>query len=469
MIILGAIREEPVMKFYITTGRKKGTAFELGEGEISIGRKRENNIVLDDESISGRHARIFKEGGQILIEDCDSVNGIELNGKPVKKAALKEGDVLSVGMTEISVGKGDAGQKTAVAPPAIDRAEKEEAEAEVEEKGYEGRKFIRPPKGNREKEKKEEGSGDFSPARDFSRVKIVVAAVLALAVAASAIYVFLCPPVKKRPGNSAIIPSTKDLAKSIFRLRYEKVQADARNIFRYELRIENGALTITSDDLKKERSVRKDKPLDSVTILRIRDMILEQQFFTLPPLIEGKSSGVWDSHVLQVTASGQAQTVKVLNREPPENFRRICTQLEEFGVAETNIYGGSMSSDELKKKAQDSFQRGRTLYDQKSVKAENLFNAIKAFDEAIWYLDSVDPKPELYKNAIQGKQAAADALNEQIKDHQFLAQRAKQLKDWRTMALQYRQLLEKLPDENDKRYKDAQVGLLDAERSLRPK
>ncbi len=65
--------------------------------EMSIGRNAENDIIIDNLSVSRKHAVInsCKEGYR--IKDCESKNGTFLNGKPVKEAVLKSGDSIMLG------------------------------------------------------------------------------------------------------------------------------------------------------------------------------------------------------------------------------------------------------------------------------------------------------------------------------------------------------------------------------------
>jgi pSer/pThr/pTyr-binding forkhead associated (FHA) protein len=65
--------------------------------EMSIGRNCDNDIIIDNLSVSRKHAVITsgKEGYRIM--DCESKNGTFLNGKPVKEAALKSGDTILLG------------------------------------------------------------------------------------------------------------------------------------------------------------------------------------------------------------------------------------------------------------------------------------------------------------------------------------------------------------------------------------
>ncbi len=75
----------------------------LKGAEISLGRSADNGIVLNDFSVSRRHALFTFEGGQWWVADQQSTNGLKINGSFVGKAALKAGDVLNVGAFTLSV------------------------------------------------------------------------------------------------------------------------------------------------------------------------------------------------------------------------------------------------------------------------------------------------------------------------------------------------------------------------------
>jgi hypothetical protein len=59
--------------------------------------------VDDDDTVSRRHAEIAVRGGQCLVRDLGSCNGTLVNGRPVRRARLRRGDVLRLGETELRV------------------------------------------------------------------------------------------------------------------------------------------------------------------------------------------------------------------------------------------------------------------------------------------------------------------------------------------------------------------------------
>ena len=69
---------------------------ELKKDSVSVGRKPDNDIVIDNPAISGHHCRIALEGGTFYVEDLESTNGTYVNQKRVKKSGLHHNDVVGV-------------------------------------------------------------------------------------------------------------------------------------------------------------------------------------------------------------------------------------------------------------------------------------------------------------------------------------------------------------------------------------
>ena len=63
---------------------------------LGVGRKPDNDIVIDNPAISGYHCRISVQGGTYFVEDLDSTNGTFVNEKRVKKSGLHHNDVVGV-------------------------------------------------------------------------------------------------------------------------------------------------------------------------------------------------------------------------------------------------------------------------------------------------------------------------------------------------------------------------------------
>ena len=62
-----------------------------------IGRRTAADIVLDDTSVSRRHAMVLDRGGEPVIADDRSLNGVYVNGRRVREARLHHGDEVQIG------------------------------------------------------------------------------------------------------------------------------------------------------------------------------------------------------------------------------------------------------------------------------------------------------------------------------------------------------------------------------------
>ena len=79
-----------------------GQRHELGGERAVIGRSKDCEIQVSDPNVSRRHAEVRHEGGSYSVVDLDSTNGIEVDGKRVKRLELHDGSRFTIGSTEIA-------------------------------------------------------------------------------------------------------------------------------------------------------------------------------------------------------------------------------------------------------------------------------------------------------------------------------------------------------------------------------
>lgn len=68
------------------------------QARLCIGRRPFNDIVLDDRTVSGRHAMLHKRSGVIILSDMGSRNGTWVNGLRISRRILIDGDRIDVGI-----------------------------------------------------------------------------------------------------------------------------------------------------------------------------------------------------------------------------------------------------------------------------------------------------------------------------------------------------------------------------------
>jgi len=79
-----------------------GSSHEVKQRRVVIGRSRDCDIQLADANVSRRHAELRQEGASYWIVDLGSTNGIEVNGKRVRRAKLRSGDTITLGSTQLT-------------------------------------------------------------------------------------------------------------------------------------------------------------------------------------------------------------------------------------------------------------------------------------------------------------------------------------------------------------------------------
>jgi pSer/pThr/pTyr-binding forkhead associated (FHA) protein len=81
----------------------EGTALReyIVDGSVTIGRLPDNGVIVDNPAVSGHHARVFREGDRVILEDLKSTNGTFVNGRPVTRHVLQHGDEVLVGKHQL--------------------------------------------------------------------------------------------------------------------------------------------------------------------------------------------------------------------------------------------------------------------------------------------------------------------------------------------------------------------------------
>ncbi|MBR3085739.1 MAG: FHA domain-containing protein [Kiritimatiellae bacterium] len=421
----------------VTAGPDTGRRFALPEGVTTIGRSSECGIVLKDPLLSRRHCNVTRHGDEISISDLDSANGTFVNGKETKTATLGDGAEISIGDSAIRLA----------------------AMAEAPSAAADGAPIVDLGLGT--------GGGD-APEAARPNWRPLLWAVAAVAVVATAASFILRggtgpeEPVITQPAAPDLLP---------LQIAYEKVEADAENIFRYNMELSpDGLLSIEIDDLAEGRHVRKEAQIAEEGIRRLARQLERAGMFSIETPAAGISpNGGLTRMCVSIVAGRRVACATAENRAPQPAFSAVCDTLETFGRNELGIWAMQYPTEKLVELAQEAFTRARNLFDQRGIAHGNLYLATKSCQEAMFYLETVEPKPAFFAEMLETMQEAGEELSRRYGEQRFRADRAINLREWQAAAEELRILRELIPDEDDQRNADATRKLLDVENRLKRK
>ncbi len=90
----------------------------IEKDHVMLGRKPENDLVIDNLAVSGFHAKILKEKDQYVLEDMGSLNGTYVGGERITRRALKDGEQILIGKHTIEFIAPELKPAEAAAQPA---------------------------------------------------------------------------------------------------------------------------------------------------------------------------------------------------------------------------------------------------------------------------------------------------------------------------------------------------------------
>jgi len=79
-----------------------GESFPLDGDRMSIGRRPDSDIFLDDVTVSRDHALLVRRGGDLYLDDLGSLNGSYVNRRRIESHRLEDGDELQIGKYKLA-------------------------------------------------------------------------------------------------------------------------------------------------------------------------------------------------------------------------------------------------------------------------------------------------------------------------------------------------------------------------------
>ena len=399
-------------------------------------------------------ASIFDGDGTLMVSDLGSANQTLVNDRAIMEMRLNINDRILIGDTTLLVlnnGKESTGaQKTVVAPvaapspdaaasgtntPMFDLGLNPESKGAASEKGSDA-PFNRKPL--------------------YFLLGLAVVAVIGV----FSIRALLgpgpddnVPPPRQdpKPAEGAFYP---------LEIRYEKIQADDQNVFRYYVIINrDDTITAEIDNLKDDRHItERDKPVASNVLEKLARSLKSTGFFDLDPDYRGHTPDVHETWDLSITIGNDYHRSLVVNTLEPDEFKAARELFEEFCENELGLIALSKTPEELIELASEAHLLAKKLYDGRDVAPNNLADCMTACNEVKWYLQTIDPKPDFYDEMLVLLDRATNELDSRFRDKMFMATRSMTAKDWREAADHLNELVQML-HESDERMPDVRTKL----------
>jgi len=425
-------------------GPLKDNRWTVPTSGLRLGRSSSCEITLrDDPALSRNHCLFEVRDGALWVTDLASANGTAVNGEMLgaDSRMLKVGDRVSAGEVQLAVVEpGAAAPDGAAAPAAEQKIDLGFGAAEQEGSAPAG-----------------------TPAR-----RLLLWTVAALVVAASAALVFMGGGEAAPEAAPVAIEPEKPV---LHALAFEKVEADAKGIYRYALAVDrNGQMTVTIDDVPKEnRHVKKAAQLSDDARARLDKLLASDALYQLDreytgvPLVAGSLK----SFALRVVRGSRVFLVSVENTQEPDAFHEVRERLETFANNELGLWAIQFSAEKLLAMSAESRRAGDAKWNERDVQYGNLSAALAAYNEAMFYLETVNPKPADYTDLVARRDEVAKELDTRYRNQLFQTSRASNLGDWKTAQRELRILCEMVPDARDPRHAEAAAKLLDVEARLK--
>ena len=432
---------ENIPEILVVQGLLKGSRFTVPEIGLRLGRSSTCEISIPDPALSRNHCLFEVRDNALWVTDLASANGTLVNGEPLgaESKALQPGDRVAAGDTVLALVKpGEDLPPEMPTSTQIDLGFRDQAEV---------------------------AGGKTAPMR------LILWIVAALAVAGAAVLIVATPEetVEARQDPKAL-PGSRPVLQGF---AFEKVEADANGIYRYALSYStNGTMTVEIDDVPKEnRHVRKSAALTAEAQKNLAELFAAEELYQLDREYTGVplQANTLKSFSLHLLRGSRVFDVAIENAQEPPAFREMRERLETFSKNELGIWAIQFSAEKLVEMSAEARRTADAKWEERDVQHGNLASALASYDEAVFYLETVNPKPADYGELVSRRQQAATELDKRYRDQRFLADRAINLQDWATAQRELRILCELVPGTKDPRHAEAAAKLLDVESRMKKK
>ena len=479
------------MKLICLSGIIAGREIPVPESGLTLGRGKDNDVVLEgDPQASRYHARIERLNQAWHIIDRESANGIRLNGKRIQKtAALVDGDEAGIGQCVFRIGSsGVAGTvppaagvaATAVAPaaPAGGSADGAVPSADatpvvVFKTGVPleaaGESAVVPPVPAAAEPLLPPSSLSAPPpvapvtdaaAQRRKRIKLLLVGLVALLIVIPLAYWLLQPPPGTKQSNQGTTPaaSVKNGAAPTepvaavppeLHFEYEQLTVTKDTIFRYELSLRNGVLSVTVDDPLNNRRVEDSRTVSPEQLKFLGENLLAEKVLQLQsPPVEGAVGQVGRVRLL-VAGGNRGNSVVVENTQEPAALHETAQTLQDFAQNLFGIGAEPMPLEEAMRQAEEGFLNAHRMYEERNVDPANLYKSVKEYGMVLVRLKNYEAKPEWFAKCVAEEENARKRLDADLAKLKRDAQALKSANSLAEARQVLSQILDMIPNRDD--------------------
>ena len=425
------------LEILVTTGPLRGRRFAVSANGLRLGRSSTCEISTADPALSRNHCLFELRADGLWLTDLASANGTEVNGELLgaDSRRLAVGDVVVAGDSRlVVVVEGEEPPTTAEAKIDLGLGGAKEASAGEE----------------------------TTSSAPMKRIFLWVGA--AVAVAGAAVLIL---SDGRQSAEEPVVKAQVVDRPVLHGFAFETVDAGPEGIYRYALTLDGeGVLGVEIDDVPKaNRHLKKSAKLSQTALEELSRILSSPELHALDREYTGVplKAGTLKSFSLKVLRGTKVFQTSIENALEPEAFRTARERLEAFSKNELGIWAIQVSADKLVEMSEESRRSGDAKWDERDVQYGNLSAALAAYREAVFYLETVNPKPEGYGALVARRDEVAAELEKRYRDQRFLADRAINLGDWATARRELRVLCDLVPDAKDPRHAEASAKLLDVE------
>jgi len=407
----------------IVQGANLGQFLSIPEHGARIGRAPENDIKLDDAALSRFQCRLFFRDGGLWIADLGSTNATLVNHQTVQESMLRSNDVITIGETDIKVirsrlleAEPEPRTSVIVSRPVSDN----ELDLGLDQQAVE----------------EAAAAGERRHVPGFLWIIAAAAVLLAL--------LLILPKILKDMSGSGPEPVVPLVAanQQPLQFEYEKVLASNDNIYRFALNLQN------------------TRTINEKIVHKLRDDLEATPFFSSRSEYTSRSSDTYESVDLSISVGPKTHRARARNQLTlPDDISGAIEIIDAFAETEFGLKALSQPPEKLKELARTSFQTGLKKWSERSASHGNLWDSIKDLEQVEYYLETIDEKPDYYREARELLQQASGELKDQVENLNFQVEKARQTRQWEKAADTLRTICLIIPDRTDPRHQDAQTLL----------